>query len=66
MVFRTESTAIWPRRLECCETILEDREVDAAWKRVARSESEMGWDMSVKVSTAAAAARWKASDIAVG
>jgi hypothetical protein len=66
MTFRTESTAIGPRRLEYWETIFEEREVDAACRRVVRSDREMGFDISWRISTAAAAALWKDSDIMVG
>lgn len=66
IVFNTESTAIGPSKFECWETILEERDVDAAWRRVARSEREMGCDMSWRVLTAAAAALWKDSEIIVG
>ncbi len=66
MVFSTASTAMGPSRFECWETILEEREVEAACSRVARSEREMGCDMSTSTSTAAAAARWKDSEMTVG
>ena len=66
MVFRTASTAIGPSRLECWETIFEDRDVDAACRSVARSERDMGCDMSCRTLTAAAAARWKDSEMTVG
>lgn len=66
MVFRTASTAIGPNRFECCETILDDNDVDAACRSVALSDNDIGWDISVKVSTAAAAARWKDSEMTVG
>ena len=66
MVLSTESTAIGPSRLECWDTILDDNDVDAAWRSVARSVSEIGCDMSCRVWTAAAAARWKDSEMMVG
>ena len=55
-----------PRSEECWETILDDSEVEAAWMRVVRSEREIGCDMSCRTSTAAAAARWKDSEMTVG
>lgn len=45
-----------PSKFECCETILDDKDVDAAWRSVALSDNEIGWDIRVSVSTAAAAA----------
>ena len=66
IVLRTASTAMGPNRFEYCETILEDNDVDAACKSVALSDNDIGWDMSVNVFTAAAAARWKDSEMTVG
>ena len=66
MVFMTEVTAMGPRSPEYCDTILEDREVLAAWRRAAVSDREMGCDMSWRTWTAAAAALWKDSEITEG
>ncbi len=57
MVFSTASTAIGPKRFECWETILEESEVEAACSSVARSDRDIGCDISSRVLTAAAAAR---------
>jgi hypothetical protein len=46
IVLVTALTAIGPRRLEYCDTILELRDVFAAWSRDAVSVREMGCDMS--------------------
>jgi len=46
IVLVTALTAIGPRRLEYCETILEDSEVLAAWRREEVSVRAMGCDMS--------------------
>ena len=55
-----------PRRLEYCDTILDDNEVEAACRRVVRSDKEIGCDISCKVFTASAAARWNDSEMTVG
>ncbi len=57
MVLSTASTAMGPSRFECWETILEERDVEAACSSVGRSERDIGCDMSSNVFTAAAAAR---------
>lgn len=62
----TAFTAMGPSRFEYWETILEESEVLAAWSRAEVSVSEMGRDMSWRTSTAAAAARWKASEMTEG
>jgi len=49
-----------------CATIFEERAVVAVLRRVARSEREMGMDISVRISIDLAAARWKDSDMTVG
>jgi hypothetical protein len=59
-------TAMGPRRFEYWETILDDRDVLAAWRREALSLSEMGWDISCRTSTAAADALWKDSEMTEG
>lgn len=66
MVFITAFTAMGPRRFEYCETILEDKDVLAAWRRVDVSVSDTGCDMSCRISTAAAAALWKDSEMTEG
>ena len=62
----TALTAMGPRRFEYCDTILEESEVLAAWRREAVSVRAMGCDMSWRTSTAAAAALWKASEMTEG
>lgn len=66
IVFITELTAMGPSRFEYCDTILEESDVLAAWRRAAVSVREMGSDMSWSTLTAAAAALWKASDMIEG
>lgn len=66
MVLVTELTAMGPRRFEYWETILDDSDVLAAWRSEAVSVKEMGCDMSWRTSTAAAAARWKDSEMTEG
>ena len=56
IILNTESTAIGAS-LGSCDTIFEERDVVAALRRVARSDRLMGMDISVKISTAFAAAR---------
>ncbi len=66
MVLVTELTAMGPSRFEYWETILDESDVFAAWRRADVSEREMGWDMSCRTSTAAAAALWNASEMTEG
>ena len=66
MVLVTALTAMGARIFECCETILEDRDVVAAWRRVAVSVRDTGCDISCRTWTAAAAALWKASAMTEG
>ncbi len=66
IVFVTALTAMGPSRPEFWDTILEEREVLAAWRSAAVSVRETGWDMSCRTCTAAAAALWKASEITEG
>ncbi len=66
IVLVTALTAMGPRRFEYWETILEEREVLAAWRRAAVSVRAMGCDMPWRTWTAAAAALWKDSEIIEG
>jgi hypothetical protein len=66
IVLVTALTAMGPRRFEYWETILEEREVLAAWRRAAVSVREMGCDMSCRTWTAAAAALWNDSEMTEG
>lgn len=66
MTLVTALTAMGPSRLEYCETILDESDVLAACSNEAVSVRLMGCDMSCRISTAAAAARWNDSEITEG
>lgn len=66
MVLVTEFTAMGPSKFEYWETILDDREVLAACSNEEVSLRVIGRDMSCRTSTAAAAARWKDSEMTEG
>lgn len=66
IVLVTALTAMGPRRFEYWETILEERDVLAAWSRAAVSVRAIGCDMSWRTCTAAAAALWNDSEMTAG
>ena len=57
MVLSTESTAMGASSPECCATIFDDNDVEAACSSVVLSDNDIGCDMPSRIFTAAEAAR---------